>query len=345
MRITDLKCAVIGQNPVVRVVTDEGISGYGEVESYKPYLKPHVLYYKPFILGEDPTDVERVMLKIRRRGAFKPWGSAVSAIEMALWDIAGKALGLPLYRLLGGPVRDSISTKLSISGVEPDRAAEIAAWAVDAGFGALKVKVGREVAADVARVEAVRARIGADVSLGVDANGGWSPWRAREAMPVLRQLGVAYFEQPVAPGDMAALAALRREGRVVADESVYDDTDLLGVVRAGAADAVSLYVGKGGGISALRRMADICQAAGLPAVIGSNLELGIGCAAMVHAAAALPGIRPDEIPCDIVSPFFNEDDLLSQPLDIRPGSARPPDGPGLGVELDEAKLARYRVDG
>lgn len=108
MKITDLKCAIIGRNPVVRVVTDEGISGYGEIESYKPYIKPHVMFYKPYILGEDPTNVERVMQKIRRLGSFKPWGSAVSAIEMALWDIAGKAAGLPVYKLLGGKVRDKV---------------------------------------------------------------------------------------------------------------------------------------------------------------------------------------------------------------------------------------------
>ncbi len=108
MKITDLKCAVIGRNPVVRVVTDEGICGYGEVESYKPYLKPHIMFYKSYILGEDPTNVERVMQKIRRMGSFKPWGSAVSAIEMALWDIAGKAAGLPVYKLLGGKVRDKV---------------------------------------------------------------------------------------------------------------------------------------------------------------------------------------------------------------------------------------------
>ena len=96
MKITDLKCAVIGQNPVVRIVTDEGISGYGEAEASKPYLKPHVMFYRDLILGKDPTDVERVMLGIRRMGGFKPWGSAVSAIEMALWDIAGKAAGVPV---------------------------------------------------------------------------------------------------------------------------------------------------------------------------------------------------------------------------------------------------------
>lgn len=108
MKITDLKCAIIGQNPVVRIVTDEGICGYGEAEASKPYLKPHVLFYKDRILGKDPTDVERVMLGIRRMGSFKPWGSAVSAIEMALWDIAGKAAGVPVYKLLGGKIRDRV---------------------------------------------------------------------------------------------------------------------------------------------------------------------------------------------------------------------------------------------
>ncbi|MBL8095350.1 MAG: mandelate racemase/muconate lactonizing enzyme family protein [Anaerolineales bacterium] len=108
MKITDLKCTVLGGTPIVRITTDEGLSGLGPIESYKPYLKPHVLFYRDIILGEDPTNVERVMLKIRRLGSFKPWGAAVSAIEIALWDIAGKAAGLPIYKLLGGKVRDRV---------------------------------------------------------------------------------------------------------------------------------------------------------------------------------------------------------------------------------------------
>ena len=108
MKITDLKCAVIGGYPVIRIKTDEGIDGYGQAESPKPYLKPHVLTYRDAILGEDPTNVERVMLKIRRFGAFKPWGSSVSAIEVALWDIAGKVANLPIYKLLGGKIRDKV---------------------------------------------------------------------------------------------------------------------------------------------------------------------------------------------------------------------------------------------
>jgi L-alanine-DL-glutamate epimerase-like enolase superfamily enzyme len=125
MKITDLKCALIGSNPVVRIVTDAGIDGYGEVELSKPYLKPHVLFYRDLILGEDPTDVERVMLRIRKLGSFKPWGSAVSAIEMALWDIAGKAAGLPVYKLLGGKVRDRVrvyngAVRFPLTGYEPE---------------------------------------------------------------------------------------------------------------------------------------------------------------------------------------------------------------------------------
>ncbi len=129
MKITDLKCAIIGQNPVVRIVTDEGIDGFGQAENSKPYLKPHVLFYKQYLLGMDPTDVARVMLKIRRMGSFKPWGSAVSAIEMALWDIAGKAAGLPVYKLMGGKVRDKVrvyngGVRFPMNGSSPEDYAE-----------------------------------------------------------------------------------------------------------------------------------------------------------------------------------------------------------------------------
>jgi L-alanine-DL-glutamate epimerase-like enolase superfamily enzyme len=129
MKITDLKCTVLGQNPVVHITTDQGISGLGPVESYKPYLAPHVRFYKEMIVGEDPANVEQVMRKIRNMGSFKPWGSAVSAIEIALWDIAGKAAGLPVYKLLGGKVRDKVrvyngAVRLPMNGFSPQDYAE-----------------------------------------------------------------------------------------------------------------------------------------------------------------------------------------------------------------------------
>ena len=110
MKITDIKCAVIANSPVIRITTDEGITGWSQIETPKPYLQPIVLQLKSWLVGQDPVNVERVMRRIRVRGGFKPWGAAVSAIEIALWDIAGKAAGLPIYRLLGGKVRDQVRT-------------------------------------------------------------------------------------------------------------------------------------------------------------------------------------------------------------------------------------------
>ena len=149
IKITDLKCAIIGQNPVVRIVTDQGISGYGQAESAKPYLKPMVLFYKQYLIGEDPTNVERIMLKIRRMGAFKPWGSAVSAIEIALWDIAGKVAGIPVYKLLGGKVRDQVriyngGVRFPMNGQMPQDYAETVGRMKEAkeGFTLIKQAVG-----------------------------------------------------------------------------------------------------------------------------------------------------------------------------------------------------------
>ncbi len=129
MKITDLKCAIIGGNPIVRIKTDSGIDGLGQAEWTKPYLKPFVLFYRDSILGQDPTDVERVVSRIRRLGSFKPWGAAVSAIEVALWDIAGKAAGVPVYKLLGGKVRDKVRVynggiRVPLEGNEPEHYAE-----------------------------------------------------------------------------------------------------------------------------------------------------------------------------------------------------------------------------
>lgn len=149
IKITDLRCAIIGKNPVIRITTDQGISGYGEAESSKPYLKPMVLFYKDYIMGEDPTDVERVMLKIRRLGAFKPWGSAVSAIEIALWDVAGQAAGVPVYKLLGGKIRDRVriyngAVRFPMKGQTPQDYAENMVKMKEAkeGFTLIKQAVG-----------------------------------------------------------------------------------------------------------------------------------------------------------------------------------------------------------
>ena len=149
MKIIDIRCAVIGKSPVVRIVSDAGISGYAQAETWKPYLKPHILAFREALIGEDPRLVERAMLKIRQRGGFKPWGSAVSTIEMALWDLAGKSAGQPVHRLLGGKIRDHVrvyngALRFPFAGQRPEDYADDVRQMMELpeGFTILKQPVG-----------------------------------------------------------------------------------------------------------------------------------------------------------------------------------------------------------
>lgn len=335
---------------LVRLHTDEGLVGLGEVSCTPIWsgedqvTAAHCIraYLAPLLVGADPTEAERLSARMGRALAGNIFTKA--GVEMALWDLVGKAAGLPLYRIFGGAVRDFVPTKFSVSGQEPARAAAIAAWAAEQGFRAMKVKVGMEPEQDVARVRAVREAVGPDVRLGVDANGGWAPRVAVQTIRRLCELGIVFAEQPVAPLDVAWMAEVRRQVPVpvIADESLSTLQDAMALARAGAADVLSIYVGKGG-IGAGRKVAALAEAAGLTCTVGSNLELGVASAAMIHLAMASPGIGAEEFPCDILGPFFYEGDVLAEPLPIAAGSARPLERPGLGVELDEALVARYRV--
>jgi L-alanine-DL-glutamate epimerase-like enolase superfamily enzyme len=233
IKITDLRCAIIGRNPVVRIVTDQGVSGYGQAESAKPYLKPMVLFYKDYILGEDPTDVERVMLKIRRLGAFKPWGSAVSAIEIALWDIAGQVAGVPVYKLLGGKIRDRVrayngAVRFPMTGQTPQDYAENMAKMKEAkeGFTLIKQAVGfhnpammramsngwydeprtgashadrglmteRGLQTVIACVEAMKKVLGDEIGLALDCGPGWTVKDAITFARALEPLHITWLE-------------------------------------------------------------------------------------------------------------------------------------------------------
>jgi len=233
IKITDLRCAIIGGSPVIRIVTNQGISGYGQAETRKPYLKPMVLFYKDYIVGEDPTDVERVLLKIRRMGSFKPWGSAVSAIEMALWDIAGQAAGVPVYKLLGGKIRDRVriyngGVRPAMTGQTPQDYAENTAKMKESkeGFTLIKQAVGFHNAAmmgavpnawyDDARtgaphpdrglmtergmkhviacVEAMKKVLGDEIGLALDCGPGWTVKDAITFARAMEPLHITWLE-------------------------------------------------------------------------------------------------------------------------------------------------------
>lgn len=233
IKITDLRCAIIGKNPVVRIVTNQGISGYGQAESTKAYLKPMVMFYRDYLLGEDPTDVQRVLLKIRRMGASKPWGSAVSAIEIALWDIAGQAAGVPVYKLLGGKMRDRVriyngGVRFPMTGQTPQHYAENMAKMKEAkeGFTLIKQAVGfhngammraipdawydeprtgashpdkgmmteRGFKHVVACVEAMKKVLGDEIGLALDCGPGWTVKDAIKFARAMEPLNITWLE-------------------------------------------------------------------------------------------------------------------------------------------------------
>jgi L-alanine-DL-glutamate epimerase-like enolase superfamily enzyme len=338
---------------LVKVHTDAGLTGIGEVSCTPRWSgedqvsAAHFIntYFAPALIGEDPTDVTAATTKFASTVAANPFTKA--GVEMALWDLRGKAEGLPVYKLLGGRVREIVPTKWSVSGVDPTRAADIARHAVSLGFAKMKVKVGIEPDGDVARVRAVRDAIGPSVKLGVDANGGWPT--ADIAIDTAKRLrdeaGIYFLEQPVPPGENDALAAIRTAVGLplIADESVYTLQDARMLARDSAADVFSIYVGKAGGIAPARAIAEYAASVGLRCTVGSNLELGVGSAAMTHLAIATSGIDAETYPCDIIGPLFYQDDIVRTPLPIVPGSAGVNDLPGLGVELDDEKVERYRV--
>jgi muconate cycloisomerase len=211
----------------------------------------------------------------------------------------------------------------------------------------MKVKVGIDPREDLARVRAVREAVGPSIKLGVDANGGWStPEIATSTINQLCDCCQIYFaEQPVRAGNPETMAEVRRNVSVpiIADESVYTLDDAKILARAEAADVFSIYIGKAGGIGPALAIAEFAQSVGVNCTVGSNLELGVGSAAMIHLALAAPGIDAETYPCDIIGPLFYEDDVLAEPLQIGSGRARLHDHPGLGVELDDAKVEKYRV--
>ena len=205
MKITDLRCAVIVRHPIVRIVTDEGRYGLGEVEFTKTYLKPWVLHFRDALIGEDPTDVERVMLKIRQRGSFKPHGAAVSAIEHALWDIAGKVANLPIHRMLGS-FRDSIPAYAS-SAVLPSKEAyaEEAIRIKESGLHAYKMHPPTIWQQDIEVCRHVRAAVGDGYRLMLDSTWSYNYVEALRVGRALEELNFYWFEDPLDADDIFEL--------------------------------------------------------------------------------------------------------------------------------------------
>ncbi|GAA4524818.1 mandelate racemase/muconate lactonizing enzyme family protein [Amycolatopsis samaneae] len=331
---------------LVRVVTTDGVEGYGEVSATPLWSGEDGVSARHFVteslapalLGRPLAPVGALESTMDTVLAANPFTKA--GVSIALWDAYARTLGVSLATALGGPYRDEVPIKLSLSG-DGEQLERAYAAASRAGFLAFKVKVGLGVPGDLARMARARELAGPDAFLGMDANGGWSRAEARVALRGLAESGPAFVEQPVAPGDLEGMAALRSFGLpVVADEAVFGTDDLLRLARADAADVVSVYVGKAGGPGRAVALARLAEVSGLDVLLGSNGELGIGAAAQLHVACALP--RLSALPSDIIGAHYYAEDVLAEPLDSDGSRVRLGEGAGLGVVPRGDLRGRFR---
>ncbi|WP_433217693.1 mandelate racemase/muconate lactonizing enzyme family protein [Dactylosporangium sp. CS-047395] len=334
---------------LVRIRTTDGLEGIGEAYGLpEPRVTATIVgsLLAPMLLGRDAGASEALwelmfgaQAAAGRTGGF--YLEAISGVDLALWDLRGKAAGLPVHRLLGGPVRTTVPVYASPIPFLPStvESAEHALSFVDAGFRAVKLKLGRSFDTDVAHAAAVAAALGGKAALKVDLNCAYDVKTAIRLGLALEELGVRWLEEPLTTDDVAGLAEVRAAVRipVVTGESEFSRYRYRDFLLQRAVDVVMPNLARAGGITEARRIAALCSAFHVdvsPHGVGS----AVGVAAALQFAAATPNVPVYEYN-RLPNPL--RDDLAA--FELRDGELVVPDGPGLGITLDEEEIVRYEV--
>jgi muconate cycloisomerase len=356
----------IGSYLVLKMTDGDGRAGWGEAPALKDWGGDFGRYYgespatvgavisqylAPAVKGCQPGDIGELHARMDR--ALKGHPYAKAAIEIAAYDLAGLALGVPSYRLLGGAVRRRITVTHSIGLISFEEAEREAAQAVHEGIRTLKIKVGVDADRDVEMVLRVRDTVGPRVALAIDANQGYAtPGDAIRVFRRLMRADIAYFEQPVE--GIARLAEVARaiDAPVMADESAWTAHDVLDIAERRAAQLISIYTTKPGGLYRAMEVAAVARAAGLVCNVNGSVETGIGnranialaaCAPAATLSCVVPVSTPAEAQSGQVAGIYYTDDLIAAPMRFADGAIDLPAGPGLGIAVDEEKVRRYLV--
>lgn len=341
---------------LVRIETDEGLTGIGEspadIGFFGQTLEGIQIaiddYLGPQLVGREPFDIQALMDRIDYRENC----SAKSGIAMALHDLVARSKGIGVADLLGGRKRERIGVAIEIAGGSPDDMANECVKYMQQNVRAFKPKIGSFPKDDVERLRAIRDAVGPDVSMRADANRGYSVAEAIELCELAEKHGVGLelLEQPVDAYDLPGMAAVRAAVNIPieADESCFSWQDAEAVVRAGAADVLNIKIAKTGGLHNAMKIAQIARDAGLACVLGTAFGTGLTVAAKLHLASAIGDFSGavEFTELGIHGPLLrgqaNTD--LALPLD-EDGCLPVPDGPGLGVELDEQQVAQVTHKG
>jgi len=333
---------------LVRIKTEEGLEGWGEAATFQgptwseesaESIKATIdNYFAPRLQGVSLLDYQ-VALN-RALAPYQGNNFAKAAVEMAVLDLVGRYYGQPVCVLLGGRHRESVRLSWSLaSGKAADDLAE-AKEKYQEGYRIFKLKFGADsLKNDLARLEAVRGGLGAEVSLRVDVNQGWDFTTARQALQPLKDLGIDFLEQPLPKGNLRGLAAIRKMSAfpLMADESITGGHAALEIIRQEAADIFAYKLTKLGGLMNSLNIYHLARMAGLGAYVGCMIETSLGTAAYLQFAAAVPELTWG---CELWGPLMLQGDVVQEPVRLENGLVHLPQGPGLGVEVDREKVER-----
>jgi muconate cycloisomerase len=356
----------IGRYVLARATSDAGVAGWGEAPALKdwggefgryfgesPLITATVIenYLVPALLGLEVGNI--VEAHRRMDAAIKGYPYAKAAVEMALYDLAGRTFGVPVSTLLGGRVRDRIPITHSIGLLGIEEAEREAAKVASEGIRTIKIKVGVDPARDIEIVKRIRAAVGPNVALCVDANEGYrTPGDAVRIIRRMEAYDLLYAEQPVMGIERMAEVARAIDTPVMADESAWNPHDVIQIIEARAADIVSIYTTKPGGLFKAMEVAAVCRAAGIVCNVNGSAETGVGNLANVQLSAAAPAVTvscvypistPAEAQTGRIGGVFYKDDLIKEPMRFSDGAIDVPTAPGMGIDVDERKIEKYLV--
>lgn len=336
----------VQRSVLVRIGTDEGIEGWGNVDPSPGYtlmsadeIHAAVSGLAPALVGSDAMNLNLALAKMdrARTGAFE----TKAAIEMALCDAKARALGIPVHSLLGGRVKSEVALNAWIGTVPPAQAAEEARGWLAHGFRSAKIKLDGADPVGLDRVAAVREAVGRRMALRVDFNESLPKTGAVRFIRALEVYDLMLVEQPVARERIADLAEIRRAIRIplMADESVTGPQSLIDIIRREAADIVKVKVMKQGGLLRTIEMVHIAAAAGLGVVVGHGFGLTLSTIAEATVAAACEAVLDG---CEAVGPLKMAADVVTEPILLDRGVIKLGDRPGFGVSIDPKALERVR---
>jgi muconate cycloisomerase len=354
----------IGVYVIIKLHTDDGLVGLGEAPVLKDWGGDHGKYFgetpqttthiindilAPVLKGQDPRRFETIHALMDK--AVKGYPYCKAAIDAAMYDVVGRALNVPVYQLLGGCFRERVSIAHSLGLMEIEKAVDEALQAKAEGVKTIKLKGGVDQKRDVELVKQIRNAIGAELNICVDANQSYpTPKAAIKIVKAMEEFNLLYMEQPVEGIDRMAEVARRVDTPIMADESAWTPEDVIEIVQKKAADIISIYTTKPGGMFKAKKVAAVAEAAGLKCNVNGSVESGVGNAANLHLAAStgvvtlgcvVPVSTPKGKGKKGIAGIYYQDDIIQEAFEYADGDIIVPSKSGLGIDLDEDKLKYY----